>query len=106
MRQERTTLRDLPGGVTVDEERKRISVTIFGEEYQMKAAASADYVQRLAARVDERMRQIAGGNPRLGTARVAVLTAMTLADDLQKMEEQFERLTRQLEEEWARHQRR
>lgn len=90
----------------MDEERKRVSVTIFGEEYLMKAAASADYVQRLAGRVDERMRQISSGNPRLGTSRIAVLTAMTLADDLQKMEEQFERLTRQLEEEWERRQRR
>lgn len=90
----------------MDEERKRVSVTIFGEEYVVKAAAPADQVRRLAARVDERMRQIAAANPRLGTSKLAVLTAMTLADDLQKMEEQFERLTRQLEEEWARRQRR
>lgn len=90
----------------MDEERNRVTVSVFGEDYQMKSAASEERVRQLAARVDERMRKIATGNPRLGAARTAVLAALTLADDLQKRDDELERLTQQLEDEWVRHQRR
>lgn len=89
----------------MDEECNRVTVTICGEEYQLKSTASEEHVRQLAARVDERMRQIGAGNPRLGATRTAVLTAMTLADELQKKNDELERLTRQLEDEWMRRQR-
>ena len=41
-----------------------------------------DYLKRLAKYVDDKMQQIGEANKRLGTSKVAVLTAVNLADEL------------------------
>jgi cell division protein ZapA len=80
----------------------RVTVQIYGEEYQMRGDESPAHMQELAARVDARMREIAKGNPRLGTAQVAVLTALNVMNDLLRLEEQYHRVLALLEREWER----
>jgi cell division protein ZapA len=80
----------------------RVTVTIYGESYALRGDAPPEHLQSLAARVDQRMREIGRRNPRLGTARVAVLAALHLADELQRLEEQYSRALGMLEMEWER----
>lgn len=66
----------------MDQEKNRVRVSIFGEEYVVKGSASPDDLLELATYVDERMRALSRHNPRLGTMKLAVLTAMNLADEV------------------------
>ncbi len=68
--------------LTLVEPKNRAHVKIYGEEYTMRGSASPDYMKRVAHYVDEKMRQIGQANTRLGISRIAVLTAVNLADEL------------------------
>jgi len=65
-----------------EEKKNRVNVKIYYEEYTMCGTATPDYLKRLAQYVDDKMQQIGEANKRLGTSKVAVLTAVNLADEL------------------------
>ena len=67
-----------------------IKVEIFGTEYRIKGDANADYIRQVAALVDERMRQIADASMTGSVAKIAILAAVNIADELLK-----ERLARE-----------
>jgi len=84
----------------VAEKENRVTVTIFGEEYSLKGTASSSHMAKLAQYVDQRMHEMAERLPKIGTAKIAVLAALTIADDLYKLDKQHHRLTEMFEEEW------
>jgi cell division protein ZapA len=68
-----------------DEKMTDVSVTtvqIFGQEYKIRGFEDKSYVQRVASYVDERMRELAKGSSSLSQERLAVLTALNIADEL------------------------
>ena len=68
-----------------------VEVDIFGQTFRLSAgAAEADYMQRLAAHVDERIRAIAEVSPSVSFNRLAVLAALNIADDLLKLQDDLE----------------
>ncbi len=77
----------------------KVTVTIYNEEYVVKGNENRDYIEMLASYVDRRMRMIQQRNPNLSTTKVAVLTALNLADELNKLQEDYDELVRTLEEE-------
>jgi Uncharacterized protein conserved in bacteria len=77
----------------------RVSVEIFNQEYVVKGNENAEYIEMLAAYVDRRMRMIDQRNHSLSTTKVAVLTALNLADELNKLQEDYDELVKVLEEE-------
>ncbi len=85
-------------------DKPRVILTIFGEEYPVRTTVPAEHLEKLARTVDRVMRETAHAHPRLGTQRVAVLAAMNIADELVRLQEQYDRLTALLEEEWTRRQ--
>ncbi|MFW0861520.1 MAG: cell division protein ZapA [Dethiobacter sp.] len=74
------------------EPKNRVHVKIYGEEYTMRGSASPDYMKRAAHYVDEKMRQIGQANTRLGISRIAVLTAVNLADELFLLRKELQEL--------------
>ncbi|MBX6377300.1 MAG: cell division protein ZapA [Clostridia bacterium] len=70
----------------------RVTVNIYGEEYILKGEASRDNLLRIARSVDERMREIARHYPRLSLSRIAVLAALTFAEEVQQLRDQNGRL--------------
>lgn len=73
-------------------------VEVFGEEYQI-ATTDARQVRKIAAYVDAKMCEIAelhGG--RVPTAKLAVLAAMTIADELFKSAHQQTQIETQIAE--------
>ena len=59
-----------------------VKVTIFGREYTLRGEADPDYVEKIASFVDERMNEVAAGSTMTSTAKVAILAAVNIADEL------------------------
>ncbi|MEA1881256.1 MAG: cell division protein ZapA [Candidatus Marinimicrobia bacterium] len=59
-----------------------VKVTIYGQEYTIKAPADATYIKNIAEYVDMKMREV---QDQLSTpqvpAKVAILAAMNISDD-------------------------
>jgi cell division protein ZapA len=62
-----------------------VSAEIYDQTYQLRAH-DPEYVQRLASAVDAKMRAVAASGT-VDSLRVAVLAALNLADDLQRLQE-------------------
>jgi cell division protein ZapA len=77
----------------------KVTVEIFSEEYTVKGTENPEYIQMLAAYVDRRMKMIQQRNPNLSNTKLAVLTALNLADELNKLQEDYDELVKALEEE-------
>ncbi len=77
----------------------RVTVEIFNEEYVVKGEENSEYIQMLAAYVDRRMKMIQQRNANLSNHRVAILTALNLADELNKLQEDYDQLIRTMEDE-------
>jgi cell division protein ZapA len=66
----------------MDDEGRVIPVEINGRRYPVRTALDAEYVVRLAAYVEERLRLAAEVTPDADGMRLAVLTALNLADEV------------------------
>ncbi|MFB3818208.1 MAG: cell division protein ZapA [Candidatus Methylomirabilales bacterium] len=62
-------------------------VLIFGERYTLRSEDGADFLQRVAAYVDGKFREVAKGGPGLAPSKVAVLASLNIADELFKRDE-------------------
>ena len=60
----------------------RTTVDIFGRRFELRSTGSDERLQELAHYVDSRMRELAEVSPNVDTARLAVLTALNIADEL------------------------
>ncbi|MTI96180.1 MAG: cell division protein ZapA [Firmicutes bacterium] len=60
----------------------RVTVEIWGQSLTLRTQNEAEYVERLAQYVDQRMASVAEKNPRLSTTQVALLAAINLTDEL------------------------
>ena len=75
----------------------RVTVTVGGLKYTLLAAEGEEYVHRVAAYVDEKLRETtkAGGSSQMGCA---VLTAVNIADERFKEQEASVDLRRQIKD--------
>lgn len=80
-----------------DEGIRRLRVTIGNAEYNLRGEASETHLRTVARTVDDLMRGIASGNPRLDERRAAVLTALNLADQLIRIQSEHVTLRAQQE---------
>lgn len=58
-----------------------VQVEIFGQTYRLRADEDPEYVTTLASFVDGRMREVARQSTAVDTLKVAVLTALNIADE-------------------------
>lgn len=85
-------------GVSSPDEVQRTRVKICGDEYVLKGQAEPDYMTRLAAVVDRKMREVLDANPHLPRHRAAILAAIHLADELERAKRENAELLELLEE--------
>ena len=66
----------------MDDNESFVRVTIFGQDYTVKAPADSTYIKDIAKYVDEKMREVQQGltDPQ-STTRIAMLAAMNIADE-------------------------
>jgi cell division protein ZapA len=68
-----------------------VKVNIFGQTYSLRSPRGGERIRRLAGLVDERMREIASQLAVHDAAKVAVLAALNLADEMELVREHYER---------------
>jgi cell division protein ZapA len=69
-----------------------ITVEIYDQTYRLHGN-DREYVERLAATVDAKMRAVAAQGRTVDSLRVAVLAALNLADELARLEERYAAVT-------------
>ncbi len=79
-------------------EKKKVKVLINGAEYTLVTHEPAEYVQRVAVRVDKALSEISKADKSLSTAMLAMLTAINLADELIRQEDNADNLRKQVAE--------
>ena len=62
----------------------KVTVNIYGEEYPITGVSDPSYISRIADFVDLRMRETAKGSRTAARDKVAILTAMSIASELQE----------------------
>jgi cell division protein ZapA len=65
-----------------------VQVEIFGQVYSIKGQDDPIYIRKLAAFVDAKMNEVRKGTGTADPHRVAILTALTISDELFRMREQ------------------
>ena len=58
------------------------TVRIFGREYSIRSENDPEYVRRVAALVDEKMREVSTASSQVTSVRVAILASLNLADEV------------------------
>ena len=61
-----------------------VSVEIFGQRFPIRSALDPSYVSDLAAFVDAKMRAVADETPAGDSLKLAILTALNIADELKR----------------------
>jgi len=67
-----------------------IRVEIYGQVYSLRTSLDPAYIEELARLVDARMRALASQTDAVDTRRLAVLAALTLADELRQAQQATE----------------
>jgi cell division protein ZapA len=77
---------------------KAIRISIYDQEYQMRADLDPEYVRSLGEFVDSKMRSIASRTQTVDTLRVAILTALNIADEYHQLRARTEAATKRIEQ--------
>ncbi len=92
----------------MDSEKKNFKVNIFGSEYLLRAESEESEILKVAAYVDQKMREIHAVKMNRPVHQIAILAALNIAEELfqqrrqgsgdcQDLKEKIIRLTRELE---------
>jgi cell division protein ZapA len=73
-------------------ESSSVRAKIYDREYALRTSGDPERLQTLCEGLDKRMREIAASTGAVDTLKVAVLAALSLADDLQRAREELQRL--------------
>ena len=65
-----------------------VKVEIYGQIYSIGGDLEEKYVQKLAEYVDTKMRAVADATKTVDSVKVAVLTALAVADELHSLREE------------------
>jgi len=79
--------------------KNKVTVEVYGETYSLKSDIETNQVLKVAALVDERMKKIAKSNLCLSPNRIAILAALTIAEELLQLEYNYKQLIKMVEEE-------
>jgi cell division protein ZapA len=67
-----------------------IEVTIFNQTYRLRSKTDKEHVEQIARLVDERMRQISSQITTHDVLKIAILTALNIADEMQNLRNYYE----------------
>ncbi len=70
----------------------RVEVEICGASYTLRGDESPEYMQMVAQYVNRKIKQLVSRNPRLSLTNAAVLAAINIADELSKLQEDYDNL--------------
>lgn len=76
---------------------KNIAVEIYGNVYKIKPTMTLEYAHVIASYVDKKMKGIADEAHLVSPTKVAILTALNVADELHKDRAKLQELQRNIE---------
>ncbi len=68
---------------------EHVQVEIYGQVYKIKGGDDPAHIRELAAFVDAKMKEVEKGTGTIDPLRVAILTTLTIADELYRLREQY-----------------
>jgi cell division protein ZapA len=74
-----------------------VQVEIFGQVYNIKGQDDPAYIRELAALLDVKMKEVQKQTGTVDPHRVAILTALTITDELYRLREQYKTLEKSTE---------
>lgn len=80
------------------ENKKRVEVEIYGKKYIVRGDADDEHILKVADYVDIKMNMIAQRNPHLSGKQLAVLAALNIADELYRLQDDYDKMLQILEE--------
>ena len=84
--------------MNLEQQLTSVRVQILGEEHVLKGRGSDEYIKNLAKLVDARVEEIQRNNPMLPRYQVAILVAINIANELEKLKAEHQELLALLEE--------
>ncbi len=75
-----------------------VRVRILGEDHLIKGNAPAEYIKKLAQHVDTHLWKIQQNNPTLPRHKAAILAALNIADELERLRVEYNELLKLMEE--------
>ena len=67
----------------MSDEGNQVQISIFGQEYSVRAPADPDYIKKIGEYLDGKMREVqAGFSTTQSSTRIAILAAMNITDEL------------------------
>ena len=70
----------------------KVQVEIFGQTYTLKGGADGAHIREIAEFIDSRMREIQKGTGTSDGYRLAILTALNIAEELHRIKSQYDTL--------------
>ena len=77
----------------------QLRVNIFGSEYVLKASENQDELIKIAEYVDRKMKEVDRTQPIGSNLKIAILTALNIAEELFQNQQYHERLKDQINHE-------
>ncbi len=81
-----------------DEQKNRVPVEIYGQQYMIVGTESVEHILKVAKLVDEKMKEIKRKNSALDASQLAVLTAVNAVNDYVKIKEKYEKLKKEADQ--------
>ena len=67
----------------MSDESNQVSISIFGQDYSVKAPADPEYIKKIGEYLDGKMREVQTGfTTTQSSTRIAILAAMNITDEL------------------------
>jgi cell division protein ZapA len=77
---------------------ERVKISIYDQTYHIAGDLEPEYVEKLAAYVDAKMREVAHSTGTVDSVKVAVLSALAIADELHSLRQRREGQREELRE--------
>ena len=75
-----------------------VEVYILGQKYTIKGDAPEEYIQQLAGYVQDKIKEVYTNSPSITPVKASILAAITIADELHRLRNEQENLTKSIEE--------
>jgi len=60
----------------------RVNVSIYGKDYSIVSEVDSNYIKKAAEYLDKKMREVSEAYPNITEAKIAVLAALNITDEL------------------------
>lgn len=73
-----------------------VQVKIYDRDYALRTTGDPERLHRICISLDKRMREIAESSGTVDTLKLAILVALSLADDLDRIREELKKMDESL----------